>query len=143
VKRVGIFHNEITGGPLESSAAWVNDSRALDTLIERGGSFPTSMLRQAVEIGSDSSELAQVIIAARNTVKVPKRLQTITKRLEDAETVYRQEHAAEIEADVANARKLHNRSRASRLPWVLPRGSSERGDSPAQNTPPRKNEPDD
>jgi hypothetical protein len=141
-KRTGIYRDEITGGVLEPAAAWVNNAKDLERLMEQGGSRPTSMLQQAVELGSDSPELAQVIIAARSTVKVPKRSETIAKMLEGAEAVYQQEHAAEIEADVSKQREI-NRSRAKRVPWVSPSRSGEVEDSPTLNEPSSTDEPAD
>ena len=142
-QRMGIHRDEVTGGTLDAGAALVNSAGELDKLMEQGGSRSPSMLMQAAELGSDSKELAQVIIDARNTVRMPKRLETITKLLEDADTVYRQEHAAEIEADVAKQRELINRSKANRMPWRSPSRSGEIKDSPAGNERPRKDEPAD
>ena len=126
---MGIHRDEVTGGTLDAGAAWVNSAGELDKFMEQGGSCSPSMLMQAAELGSDSGELAQVIIDARNTVRMPKRLDQIAKLLERADAVYRQEHAAEIEADTAKQRERMNRSVRNRVPWVLPSPSSGTEDS--------------
>jgi hypothetical protein len=148
--RAAIYRDEVTGGVLDSSAAWVNSARELDVLTDRarreggihvgaGGSHSPSMLLQALELGSDSNELAQVIMAARNAVHVPKRLEQITTSLERADAVYRQEHAAEIDADVANQRELVKHSRSKRVSWVSASPSSATKDSQVHE-PPRGDE---
>jgi len=143
MNRTGFLLDEITTGTLDPSAAWVNDAGELERMIERDGGSTASMLRQALEIGSDTSELAQVIIAARNTVKVPKRLERIAKLLEDAEAVYRQEHAAEIQGDVAKLRGFGKRSLGSRVPWASATPSSGINDSQEHDEPSREDDPDD
>lgn len=112
VKRTGIFRDELSG-EFDPSAAWVTSGRELESLIEVSAARSPSLLTQAAELGSDASELAAVVIAARNSVRLPRRLEQITTALERADAAYRQEHAAEIEADIAKQRVI-NRSRASR-----------------------------
>jgi len=120
-KRTGIERDEVTGGTLDAGAAWVNRPDELDMMMDRdgrsdavrmdaGGAPSTSMLLQAVEIGSDSAELFTVIKAERDRVRVPKRLQQLGKALEDVQRRDDELHRADIQADIDRQREFVKRS---------------------------------
>lgn len=84
-RHVGVKRDEVTGGTFDAGAAWVNSERQLAMLMEKAGregavrvgsdgATDTSMFLQAVELGSDSGDLFKVIKAARDGVRMPKRL---------------------------------------------------------------------
>ena len=132
-RHVGIKRDEVTGGTFDAGAAWVNSEPQLAMLMKKaereGGVNVTqsgepivSMLLHAFELGSDSGELFNVIKAARDGVRVPKRLVHLTKMLEAADAVENKARAAEIDGDNAKLRDLmsrlpSNRARRSLANW--------------------------